>query len=79
MQALRTLWGQRIITARRAAGLTQVQLAAAVGVPQQTISQWERGVAAPRDDRRPHLARALGITVAELFAYPDGTNGGKAA
>jgi len=79
VQTLRTLWGQRIITARRAAGLTQVQLAAAVGVPQQTISQWERGVAAPRDDRRPHLARALGTTPAELFAYPDNGNGKEAA
>lgn len=79
MKHLRTLWGQRLVAARRAAGLTQVQLAAAAGVPQQYISHWERGRNAPRDANRIALARALGMSVSELFPYPDDDDNGDEA
>lgn len=72
-----TLWGQRIIDGRRTIGLTQVQLAAALKVSQQLVSCWERGVCCPRIDRRPIIARILGIPTDELFAYP--TNGDEEA
>jgi transcriptional regulator with XRE-family HTH domain len=38
---------------RRRAGITQDQLAAAVGVSRQTVARWEAGV---RNPRRRHLA-----------------------
>ncbi|HEY6224514.1 MAG TPA: helix-turn-helix transcriptional regulator [Gemmatimonadales bacterium] len=71
MRELFLLWGRRIEEARKALGLTQVQLAEAVGVDQTTISQWERGRVVPRDEMRIALANALGTTVAELLPYPE--------
>jgi len=57
--------------------MSQVRLAAAMGVTQQVISKWETGISSPADDRRPDLARVLGVPPDELFAYP--ANGGEAA
>jgi len=68
---IKTVWGQRILAARLAAGLTQVEVAHAMGVVQQVVSRWELGIAAPRDDNRRRLARLLGVNPSELFAYPD--------
>lgn len=80
MRTVRAIWGQRIIAARRAVKMTQVQLAAALGVTQQLVSHWEHGLSAPRDDKRAHLARILGVAPEELFAYPDPpSNGDEAA
>jgi transcriptional regulator with XRE-family HTH domain len=56
--------------------MTQVQLAAALGVTQQLVSCWERGICAPHVDRRAHIARILAVPADELFAYPDAPNGG---
>ena len=75
--SIRTVWGQRIADARRAVNMTQVQLAGALGVTQQLVSKWERGLIAPRDDRRIQLARVLGVRAGDLFAYD--TNGEEAA
>ena len=44
---IRKLIGSRIAIARKAAGLNQEELAAAVGVHKQTISRYERGVLVP--------------------------------
>jgi len=43
-----------------------------MGVTQQVVSKWEAGVSSPADERRPELARILGVDVAELFGYPTG-------
>lgn len=69
MGAIHSLWGERIRLARAAAGMTQVQLAAAMGVAQQVISAWEKGLYGPRDIKRIRLARILDTTVDELFPY----------
>lgn len=69
MGLLHSLWGERIRIARQAAGMTQVQLAAALGVAQQVVSAWEKGLYGPRDQKRIPLARVLGTTVDELFPY----------
>lgn len=51
-----------------------------MGVSQQQISLWEKGRRVPRDDKRPRLARILGVDVAELFPYDaDDAKGGAAA
>jgi len=61
--------GERIRAAREAKGMTTVQLAAAVGVSQSAVSNWETGAGrAPSRDNAVKVARVLGITVDELLA-----------
>jgi transcriptional regulator with XRE-family HTH domain len=53
---------------RTSLGLTQEQLAAAIGVSQPRIAEIERGDANPRLGTLAKLARALGVPVADLLA-----------
>ena len=66
----------RIKELRLAAGLTQVQLGAKVGVAQNCISTWENESFLPRVRDLPLLAKALGVSIEELFdpaaLVPDG-------
>jgi transcriptional regulator with XRE-family HTH domain len=58
-------------TARRLKGLSQDELSALSGVPQQTISKLERrGAQAPTWNTAWKLAQALGIEAQELFDVP---------
>lgn len=52
---------------RKAAGLTQAELADAVGETQVNISFWERSEKPPRSDVLPKLAAALGVAVNDLL------------
>ena len=60
--------GNAIADARKAAGLTQDELAAASGVSRPTISRLEQGVSSLGSDRIWDLAQACGISPADLFA-----------
>lgn len=60
-------WGQRLRARRELCGLSQVQLAEAVGVGQAAVSKWEKGYASPRHDLLPVIARVLGADVDDLF------------
>ena len=72
------LWGQRIRTARKAKGLSQVVLANHLGVAQTSICRWEAGHTSPSDIYRGPLAHALGVDPAWLFAH-EHPNGDEAA
>lgn len=48
-------------------GLSQDELAERVHVVRQTISKWERGTSVPDTDSLMALARALGVSAAELL------------
>jgi transcriptional regulator with XRE-family HTH domain len=78
MGRMQGVWGNRIREARKAAGYSQAAFAVAVGVDQANVSRWERGLASPHDDRRPLIAKLLGIDPAILFSYDD-ADGGQAA
>lgn len=52
---------------RKAAGLTQAQLAEKVGVAQATVADWESDEYRPRASILPALATALGCTVNDLY------------
>lgn len=55
--------------ARKAANLTQEQVAERVGVDRTTIGNWERGDFTPAPgEERARYAEALGITLSELHA-----------
>lgn len=52
---------------RKAAGLTQEDLAAALGCTRQAVVAWERGDVLPTADRLPQLAKALGCSIDDLY------------
>jgi transcriptional regulator with XRE-family HTH domain len=58
--------GKRLRTARRAAGLTQKQLADRLEVESITVSRWERGVTSPSLPRLRRIAEITETTVGEL-------------
>jgi transcriptional regulator with XRE-family HTH domain len=62
--------GAHLVDLRKAAGLTQTDLAELVGVPQQTIAFWEQSSRPPRSEALPRLAKALGVRV-EALIQPD--------
>ena len=53
--------------ARRAAGLTQTQLADLLGVAQQHVARWETGRVEPRARIAVRVSEALGTTVNALW------------
>lgn len=61
---------------RAAGGMTQLQLAARLGVTPGTIYNWERGKGEPRARQVARLAQALGVTAdAVLAALPEPPEG----
>ena len=52
---------------RKRAGLTQIEAAAAIGVTQGTVSQWESGKSFPRGNMMVAVAELYGCTIDELF------------
>jgi transcriptional regulator with XRE-family HTH domain len=63
----RPLQGARLAALRKAAGLSQGELARALGVPQSSIGYWETASKPPRSDILPKLAKLLGVRVEELL------------
>lgn len=69
----------RLKEQRTAAGLTQAELAEAVGVSRKTVNTVENGVFVPSTELALRLARALGTRVEDLFALPDDEERARAA
>lgn len=69
--------GQRVAALRRGRGLTQVQLAEAMGVAQQTVAHYEAGRLRLLAGALPNLADQLGVTVEELVGTPARRGNGK--
>jgi len=59
--------GARVSQARKAKNLTQHQLCAQLGIPQQTLANYELGVTRFPASMLPDLARILGLTLEELM------------
>lgn len=58
----------RFKTARERSGLTQQDVATAMGLDQSTVSLWESGKTQPRAKLLPKLASLLNCTVDELLS-----------
>lgn len=78
MGAFEIIWAFRLRAERKARQWRQADLAKRSGYTQQQVSAWENGAAIP-DRAKLDLARAFGLAVSELFAWPDEANGGEAA
>lgn len=63
-------WGASLQEKRRAAGLSQTDLAKLVKATQGQVSEWETGTRPPTDLLKMRLADALGCTLADLFPWP---------
>ncbi len=61
--------GQRIAALRRAKGLTQENLAEAIGCSVEFISLVERGVNAPSVAGLDKFSSVLGVEVRDLFTF----------
>ena len=57
---------------RKSAGLSQAELAKAVGIPQRTLSQYERTADTFPAALVAPLARALGVTLEEVLGVEPG-------
>jgi transcriptional regulator with XRE-family HTH domain len=60
--------GEVIKTLREKKDMTQAQMASLIGVSDKTISKWETGRGLPDITLIEPIAKALGISVGELFA-----------
>lgn len=65
-----TQLGRRIAERRKAMDITQVELAATLGVAQQTMAHYEGGVSRIAVALLPPLAAALTTTVEDLIGSP---------
>ena len=59
--------GAKIKQLRNKAGLTQEQLASALGISAQSVSKWENAITMPDVALLPLLAGELGVSIDELF------------
>lgn len=63
----RSEFGQRLHDARQARGLSQNQVADALGVTQPSYADWERSAVALKPEYLPKLAEVLGVPVDQLL------------
>jgi transcriptional regulator with XRE-family HTH domain len=59
--------GGRIAKLRRHRGLTQAELAEAIGVANETISRLERGVSVPSLNTLEEISRSLDVPLKDFF------------
>ncbi len=59
--------GTRLAELRKAANLSQAELARLIGERQQNIAYWEQSDKPPRSDVLPKMANVLGVTVEKLL------------
>ena len=67
----RTPFGQRLHAARIEAGLSQTQLAHALGVTQPSYADWERSAVSLKPEYLPKLAQTLGVSVEALLGVKE--------
>lgn len=65
--------GEKLREARKAAGLTQRQLAEKIKVSNTSISNWEKGVSFPDPDTIQHLCWALNVQPNHFFSVDSTT------
>lgn len=59
--------GKRIMALRKAAGMTQEQVAERLGVSPQAVSKWENDVSCPDVTMIPRIAQLFNVSTDELL------------
>jgi transcriptional regulator with XRE-family HTH domain len=59
--------GERLAGLRKAAGFTQIELAAELGVSQRMVAYYESPAATPPANLLPQIATVLGVSIDEMF------------
>lgn len=62
-------FGERLASLRKAAGFTQVELAAELQISQRMVAYYESPEATPPANLLPQIAATLGVTIDELFGH----------
>ena len=73
-----TLFGAKVKSLRKQAGLTQAQLAEQIDKTTDTVSNIERGFSMPRLSTAKAIADALKVEIAELFQFTPSPPGNRA-
>lgn len=60
--------GDKLMKLRKKRGMSQQQVASALGVTRQTVSNWECDQGAPALDKASELARLYGVSLDDLVA-----------
>ena len=60
-------FSQQLRAARKAARMSQTELAAQLGVTQQAVGKWENGKSSPDPDTLTALAKLLGVSTDDLL------------
>lgn len=60
-------FGRRFRALRKAKGLNQNEIAVECGVFQPAVSAWEKGSTMPDKSRWSQTAKAVGVSIPELF------------
>ncbi len=60
-------FGARLASLRKAAGFTQIELAAELAISQRMVAYYESPQSKPPANLLPQIATALGVTIDELF------------
>ena len=68
---------EKILTLRRARGLSQEALAEQLQVSRQAVSKWERGTSVPSTSHLIALAKLYGVSSEELQKSVKAGNGDK--
>src|SRR5204862_768687 len=63
-------FGQHLESARLTTGLSRADLAARLGVSEESVRRWERGWSAPSSDRIAQLIAVLSIDGSALMTLP---------
>lgn len=72
----RTPFGERVLAARLAAGLSQAQVAEKLGITQTSYADWERHPVALRPDQVEQLTKILNVSAEQLYGSPAKPRGG---
>jgi transcriptional regulator with XRE-family HTH domain len=62
-----TPWYKRLKLLRIAAGLTQMELAAKMGMQHRNYWGWEKGLNVPNEQHQDEIAAVLGVTRQAIF------------